>query len=125
MAKDLTLSLEDRPGTLAKMGETLGEAGINIEGVCGVAVEGKGLIHILVEEPEKARQVLEANGIEVIGESDVLVVDGEDRPGVLGSITRRLASGDVNIHLVYLATSTRLVLGVDDLEKARGILKSD
>lgn len=125
MARDLTLSLEDRPGSLAKMGETLGAAGINIEGVCGVSVEGKGLIHILVEEPEKARQVLEANGIEVTKELDVLVVDGEDRPGVLGNIARRLATGDVNIHLAYLATSTRLVLGVDDLEKARVILTTE
>ncbi|NIS81611.1 MAG: amino acid-binding protein [Anaerolineales bacterium] len=122
MAKDLAISLEDRPGSLATMGEALGEAGINIEGFCGVTAEGKGLIHILVEEPEKARQTLEAAGIEVTGEQDVVVVELEDRPGVLGEVARKLASGDVNIQLSYLATSTRLVLGVDDLEKAREIL---
>jgi len=122
MSKDLTLILEDRPGSLAKMGEALGKAGINIDGVCGVTVEGKGLIHVLVQDPVKARRALEANGIEVAGELDVLVLDVEDRPGVLANIARRLASADVNIQLIYLATSTRLVLGVNDLEKARAVL---
>lgn len=122
MSKDLTLILEDRPGSLAKMGEALGKAGINIDGVCGVTVEGKGLIHVLVQDPVKARRALEANGIEVAGELDVLVLDVEDRPGVLANIARRLASADVNIQLIYLATSTRLVLGVNDLEKARTVL---
>jgi len=122
MFKDLTVILEDRPGTLAEMGEALGEAGINIDGFCGVAVEGKGHMHILVQDSAKARQALEARGIEVTGELDVLVVEGEDRPGVLGNIARRLADAGVNIQLAYLATSTRVVLGVDDLEKARSIL---
>jgi hypothetical protein len=122
MFKDLTVILEDRPGTLAEMGEALGEAGINIDGLCGVIVEGKGHMHILVQDPDKARIALKGSGIEVTGVLDVLVVDGEDRPGVLGSIARRLASAGVNIQLAYLATSTRLVLGVDDLEKARSIL---
>jgi hypothetical protein len=122
MFKDLTVILEDRPGTLAEMGEALGEAGINIDGFCGVVVEGKGLMHILVQDSEKARQVLKASNIEITGELDVLVVEGEDRPGVLGNIARRLADAGVNIQLAYLATSTRVVLGVDDLEKARSIL---
>jgi hypothetical protein len=122
MHKDLTIVLEDRPGSLAKMGEALGEAGVNIDGFCGVSVEGKGLIHVLVQEPDKARRALEANDIEVAGESDVLVVEVEDRPGVLGNIARRLAGADVNIQLAYLATSTRLVLGVDDLAIAQAAL---
>lgn len=119
MSKDLTVILEDRPGTLAKVGEALGKAGINIEGICGTTIEGKGVIHILVEDATKARRALEANHFQVTGELEVLVMEVEDRPSVLGNIARRLANAGVNIHLSYLATSTRLVLGVDDLEKAR------
>ncbi len=122
MAKDLTLIMEDRPGSLAKVGEALGKAGINIDGLCGVTCEGKGVIHVLVEDAVKARRALEANGLEVAEEQDVLVVDVEDRPGVLGNVSRRLAGSDVNLNLAYLATSTRLVIGADDLEKARGAL---
>ena len=40
MTKDLILTLEDRPGALAKMGEALGQAGVNIDGICGVTFEG-------------------------------------------------------------------------------------
>jgi hypothetical protein len=119
MPSDLTVILEDRPGALAKVGEALGRAGINIEGICGVTVLGKGTVHILVENGKKARQVLEANHIDVAKEVEVLVVPVEDRPAVLGNVARRLATAGVNLNLAYLATSTRLVIGADDLEKAR------
>lgn len=123
MATDLTLNLEDRPGGLARVGEALGKAGINIEGICGVTVGGQGIIHVLVEDPVKAKRALQANGLDVTGELEVLVMPVEDRPAVLGNIARRLAGADVNVRLAYLATSTRLVLGVDDLEKARATLQ--
>lgn len=124
MAKDLRLILEDRPGELAKVGEALGKAGINIDGVCGISWEGKGIIHLLVEDAVKARQVLEAEQITVDREEDVLVLEVEDRPGVLGDLARRMANAGVNLHLTYLATSTRLVIGADDLEKARQALQA-
>lgn len=123
MAKDLTLILEDNPGELARVGEALGKAGMNIEGVCGVTIDGQGMIHLLVEDAAKARRTLEVNRITVREETDVLVVEVEDRPAALGNIARRLANAGVNLHLAYLATSTRLVLGVDDLEKARATIQ--
>jgi len=119
MAKDLTVILEDRPGTLADMGEALGKAGINIEGCCGFRSEGKGVIHILVEDVAAARRELEQAGLEVGDEREVLVLEVEDRPGVLGDVTRRMAKVGVNIDLIYLAANTRLVISADDLDKAR------
>ena len=119
MAMDLTVILEDRPGTLADLGEALGKAGINIEGGCGFPCEGKGVIHILVEDAAAARQAMEEAGIEVRGERQVLVLEIEDRPGALGEVSRRIANAGVNIDLAYQATNNRLVLGVDDLDKAR------
>ncbi len=119
MMKDLTVILEDRPGTLADMGEALGKAGINIEGACGFPSEGKGVGHILVEDAAAARRALEEVGIEVGDEREVLVLEIEDRPGALGEVGRRIANAGVNIDLVYLATNNRLVIGADDLDKAR------
>jgi hypothetical protein len=124
MAKDLTIFLGDHPGSLAKVGEALGKAGVNIEGICGVTVQGKGLIHVLVADASKARRALEANHIDVAKETDVLVLDVEDRPGVLGNVARRLANAGVNLQLAYLATSTRLVIGAEDLEKVRAIVET-
>lgn len=122
MAKDLTVLLEDRPGTLAALGEALGKARINVEGVCGVPSEGRATVHILVEDAAAARRALQQAGITVRSERDVLVQKIEDKPGALGSMARKLADAGVNIDLVYLATNTRVVLGVGDMEKARKAL---
>jgi hypothetical protein len=99
--QDLTVTLEDRPGTLADLGEATGRAGINIEGISGTTQEGPGAIHILVQDAAAARAVLDEAGIEVGGERDVLVVDVEDHPGTMGEVARRIASAGVNIELVY------------------------
>ncbi len=122
MAIDLTVILEDRPGTLADVGEALGKAGINIEGLCGFPSEGKGVLHLLVEDESTARRALEEAGLQVHSERQVLILDVEDRPGEFGSICRRIANAGINIDLVYLATNTRLVVGADDLDKARAVI---
>lgn len=122
MTKDLTIILEDRPGTIADLGEALGKAGVNIQGLCGFPCEGKGIGHVLVEDTAAARRALEEIGHEVRRERQVLVLQIEDRPGALGEVSRRLANAGVNIDLIYLATGSRLVLGVDDIDKARAAL---
>jgi hypothetical protein len=117
--KALTVVLEDRPGTLADMGEALGKAGVNMEGGCGLPCEGQGVLHILVEDASAARRALEEIDLEVRGERQVLVLEIEDRPGAFGEVTRRIANAGVNVDLVYAAANNRLVFGVDDLDKAR------
>ena len=119
MAKDLTVVLEDRPGTLADVGEALGKAGINIDGLCGFPCQGKGILHILVEDAAVARRALEEIGLEVGDECEVLVLEVEDRPGAGGKVIRRIANAGVNVDLVYRITKTRVVIGADDLDKAR------
>jgi len=121
--KDLTVILEDRPGRLADLGEATGRAGINIEGICGTTQEGQGVIHILVEDAAATRAALSGAGIEVAGERDVLVVDVEDRPGTMGEVARRIGNAGVSIELVYTTFgAVRLVLGVDDPDRARAAL---
>ena len=122
MSKDLTVILEDRPGTLADMGEGLEDVGINIDAVSGFVSEGKGIFHILVEDGAAARRALEELDIEVSGEREVLVLEVEDRPSAFGHVTRRIANAGVNIDLAYLVTNTRIVIGVDDLDKARAAI---
>jgi hypothetical protein len=120
--KDLTVSVEDRPGTLADIGEALGKAGVNIEGFAGFGVEGRGIIHLLVEDAAKARTALETAGIKVEGESDVVVMDlsaDVDRPGALGEAARRVADLGVNIQASYLATNNRGVVVTSDNAKVR------
>ena len=122
MAKDLTVFLEDKPGSLANMGEALGKAGINIKGTSGQTVEDNGVIHILIEDADKARAALEAAGIDVGDARDVLLVDVQAVPGDLGAKARAIADTGVNIDLIYLTEDRRFVLGVDDLEKAKNAI---
>ncbi len=117
MAKDLSVVLEDHPGTLADLGEALGKAGINIGGLCSVPGEGKAIVHILVQDPSSTRRVLRDVGIRVQEERDVLLLDVQDRPGELGKICRKIANAGVNINLVYFSVNG-LVIGPDNLEKA-------
>ncbi len=122
MKYDLTVILEDKPGTLADMGEALGKAGINIEGMCGFPCEGKGIIHVLVEDASPARKALEEAGLDVKDVRQVIVRDIPDKPGELGRTCRRVADAGVNIDLLYVASGTRVVLGADDLDKAKAVL---
>jgi hypothetical protein len=119
MATNLTITLDDRPGVLAELGEALGGAGVNIEGFCGYASGGRGTLHLLFEDPAAARGALEGAGFEVQAERDVLIVEIEDRPGALGVLARRVANAEVSLDLAYLATNTRVVLGAPDLEAVR------
>ena len=119
MATDLAVTVEDKPGALAGMGEAIGAAGINIGGVCAAATPGASVVHLLVDDAGGARQALEGAGFSSIEEREVAVLEVEDRPGVLGEVARKLADAGVNIELVYLASGTRLVIGAADLDKVR------
>ncbi|TMF88467.1 MAG: amino acid-binding protein [Chloroflexi bacterium] len=117
--KDLTIELDEKVGSVAAAAEALGKAGVNIEGICGFVVGGKGVGHVLVADPGKARQALQTAGARVTGEQDVLILDIEDKPGSLGKLTRKIADAGVNLNTVYLATKTRVVIGAGEIEKAR------
>jgi len=124
MATDVTVYLDDQPGELARLGQILGEAGVNIEGFCAIAsAGGQAETHVLIEDAAVAFDALAAAGIEVVFEQEVAVVPVEDRPGELGHVSRKLGDAGVNITLAYLATSTRLVFAADDFAKAKTALE--
>ena len=125
MPTDLTVILKDRPGELARLGEAVGSAGVNIEGMCAMTGEGSGVIHVLVadEVAARAHEALEEAGLGVADEREVLVIDVENRPGSLGELARTLGEASVNIELAYTTFGgIRLVVATDDLESARAAL---
>ena len=88
-------------------------------GGCSISYGGKGNGHLLLEDAAPARRALEAAGIDVGPAREVLLVEVGDEPDALWDVMRRTAGAGVNIELLYLALDGRLVLGVDDLDKAR------
>jgi hypothetical protein len=125
MARDLTVVLQDRPGELARLGEATGQAGVNIQGMCAITGEGRGVIHLLFEDSAAAtaRSALEEAGMGVADDREVLVVDVNDRPGTLGGLARALGETNVNIELAYTTFGgIKLVIATDDLDSARAAL---
>lgn len=120
--KDLTIALENRPGALAEMGEALGRAGVSVEGGGAFVVDGIGVGHFLFMDGGAARSALEAAGIRVLQERDVLVQRlNQTEPGQLGKISRRMADAGVNIEVMYSDHNQQLILVVDDLAKGREV----
>jgi hypothetical protein len=123
MATDLTLYLDDEPGELARVGDALGKAGVNIGGLCALASGGgQAEVHVLVQDATAAFEALEGVGIRIAGEQEVIVLPVEDRPGALGEMVHKLGASKVNLQTAYLATNTRLVLGADNLADANAAL---
>ena len=121
--KDLTVIMDDQPGKLAELGEATGKAGINIEGLCAMVGDGKGLIHLLVQDGKKASKALADAGISVADEREAVVVDLHDKPGAMGEIARDLAEAGVNVDVAYtIFTGVRLVILTEDTEAAHRAL---
>ncbi len=103
------------------MGNALGNADINIKGGCGLPFEGQGIIHLLVDDPDAAIAALAGAGIEAHTSVPVIQKKFQDHPGELGELTRRMGDAGINVFMFYLSTDGEIVLGVDDIERARVI----
>src|SRR5215468_2259905 len=120
--KDLAIELQNCPGALAAMGEALGRAGVSIEGGGAWVVGGQGIAHFLFQDGTAARQALEAVGIRVLEEREVLVQRlTQAVPGQLGMLTRRMAEAGVNIEVLYSDHDHQLILVVDDPTRGRAV----
>lgn len=120
--KDLEIVLENKPGTLALIGEILGKNEISLEGG-GVFYNGDfAIAHFLVKDAERAREVLSEAGIVVVRINHVIIQKlRQDVPGQLGMFCRRLANAGVNILSQYSDHSNRLIVVVDDIDKGTQI----
>ena len=118
--KDLAIELDNRPGAISAMGEALGNAGVSVEGGGAWVVNDTGVAHFLFADGAAARRALEAAGIKVVKENDVLVQRlRQDVPGQLGLLTRRMADAGVNIEVLYSDHDHQMILVVDDFAKGK------
>ena len=124
MATDLSISLPDEPGGLAKAAKALGDAGVNIEGIAGLGGGGHGHVHLLVEDAGAARTALEGAGVTIEGEREAVIADisGEDRPGKLAELAEALGAAGVNLAACYVASRSRVVFSSDDPAALRSAL---
>ena len=119
MAFDLVIDVENTPGALAGVAGAISDAGVNIAAATCIGTGERAELHILVPHAEAARHSLAISHLAVSREREVVVVDVEDRPGVLADLTRRIAKAGVDLDLVYVATRNRVVFGSTDLAGLR------
>jgi hypothetical protein len=116
VAVDLVIDIENTPGVLARVAAAISDAGVNIAAATCTGPGERAELHILVPHAEAAKHSLAISHLAVSREREVVVVDVEDRPGVLADLTRRIARAGVDLDLVYVATQNRVVFGVADLD---------
>src|SRR5215203_2331641 len=123
MAVDLVIEIENTPGALAQVAAAISDAGVNISAATCIGPGERAGLHILVPHAEAARHSLAISHLAVTREREGVVVDVEDRPGVLADLTRRIARAGVDLDLVYVATRNRVVFGAPDLDGLRAALE--
>ncbi len=126
IAKQLAIFLDNRPGTLARVADALAEAKINIYAISTSDTVDHSVIRLVVSDYRKALHVSEERGTLVV-EDDVLMIDGDNKPGSLARIAHRLAVAKVNIEYAYCATPPDarkglLILRVGNAKKALKVL---
>jgi hypothetical protein len=124
MAFDLVIDVENTPGALASVAAAVSDAGVNLAAATCIGSGEQAELHILVPHAEAARHLLAISHLAVTREREVVVIDVEDRPGVLADLTRKIARAGVNLDLVYVATQNRVVFGAADFAALQGALKA-
>jgi hypothetical protein len=126
-AMQLAVFLANRPGALARVCDALAKAEINIHALATSDTVDHSVVRMVVSDPTKALMLLGEAGVLAL-ESDVLMIETENEPGVLAKIAEQLSRAEVNIEYAYLAASPQAATGLiilrpSDVEKAQRALR--
>jgi hypothetical protein len=119
LTKQLALFLENRPGTLARMCDALAKAKINIHAMSTGDTVDHNVVRMVVSDPNLAMRIFHEHGSLAI-ETEVLMIEAENKPGSLGQIAHKLANAGINIDYAYCATSPRSKSGLLILRTSNG-----
>ena len=126
VCKQLSVFLENKPGTLAQVSGALAARGINIVAFSISDAVDHGVLRMVVSDPVQAAHLLGEGGMMVV-ESDVVALDMPNKPGALGRVAEKLSRARVNIEYAYGTTGgtkgkARVILKVSHIQRARKTL---
>jgi hypothetical protein len=129
IAKQLSVFLANKPGTLAAVCDELARAEINIFALTISDTADHSVVRMVVSDPRKALGIFEERGVLTV-QSKVLMIENSNKPGALAKISARLAKAKINIEYAYLATSPGakkglLILRTEDTKKALKVLQKN
>jgi hypothetical protein len=124
----LSLFVPNSPGTMADIAAILGDIGVNIRAMSLADTKDFGILRMVLDNTDKARQVLKDYGYPV-RLNEVIAVEIDDRPGALGRLLRVLADGGRNVEYMYAfvqknADRAVLMLRLEDLDGAVDCLQA-
>ena len=120
--KQLSVFIENKAGRVSEVTDTLGQAGVSIRGFSVSDTADYGIIRLVLDDPERGREVLHEGGF-AVKVSEVLCIDLPDVPGGLASVLKVVSDAGVNIEYVYSLISTYVVINVADIDRATALLK--
>jgi len=128
LSKELVVTVVNKIGILADMSKIISDHGLNIEAVAGYAADNQAKVMIVTDDNLRAEGALRKAGYNSIKESEVIVIDLENKPGALRQITSSLAAAGIDIKQVYGTACTagcpaKIVLSTNNNEKAFLIFK--
>ena len=127
MIKQLSVFVENKPGSLMEVTSKLTEAHINIRAVASFDTPEFGILRLVVDKPTEAKGYLTERGF-VVRVNDVIGAELEDKKGNLNQMLAVLAENSINVRYIYSfvireGRAPVLVFSTDDYEKAASILK--
>ncbi|MFV0361485.1 MAG: amino acid-binding protein [Suipraeoptans sp.] len=129
MIKQVSIFVENEPGSLMNVTKALAEAHINIRAFAAFDTPEFGILRLVVDKPNEAKEKLTSQGF-VVRVHDVIGVELVDEKGQLNNMLEKLAAANVNMNYIYSFVirdnkSPIMVLNTDNCEKATKILTDE
>ncbi len=98
--EQISVFLENKAGRLAEVTGILSEAGVNIRALSVADTSDFGVLRLIVNDTQKAKEALRTNGL-TVGKTNVLAVAVPDQPGGLHRILTLLDGAKINVEYMY------------------------
>jgi len=126
ISKELTIRMDNRPGSLGRVCQALADRGVNIMAFQSIPSEKTILVCIVADNPTAAQSVLDQDGL-IYTEAEVVQFKLSNRPGELARAASKLAEANININYAYCgvepSTNSPLVIfGTAEVGRAATIL---
>lgn len=123
LGKEVAVVVSNEVGRLADISKIAADHGINIEGIAGYAVAKEARIMLVVEETTRIVEALKKAGYKDVRESEVIIVDLENKPGALKVVSAKLAAEKIDIRQLYgtaypSEAPARIIFSTSNNEKA-------
>jgi hypothetical protein len=126
--EQISIFIENKSGRLAEITRILGDAGINIRALSLADTSDFGILRLIVNDVEKAKQILKDKGF-TVSKTEVVAVEVPDRPGGLSAILQSLDAQKINVEYMYAFVercggNAVIIFRFDETDQAIGVLKS-